>query len=63
MKTEKITCDQCGKDLTTTGNCVDKGAAEAFRVPPRGAFVDLSTYKIPVHFCGMKCICEWLEWE
>lgn len=66
MKETKITCDGCGKDLTTTGNSVDYRLALVNEAIPSGggAVTDMMVYppiERNVHFCGMRCLKAWLS--
>lgn len=66
MKAVEVTCDGCGRDLTTTGNSIDYRLALANeRLPSRGGCVtDMMIYppiKRDAHFCGMACLKKWAE--
>lgn len=63
-KLEKVTCDNCGAGLTTTGNSVGyriKLCSE--RIPCAGGMVtDMMLwpdFKEPEYFCGMGCFRAW----
>lgn len=65
MKVTQVTCDYCGRDLSTTGNSGDtRVLLEAERIPnPSG----MSTLSIPFvwptvskHFCGKRCLKPWI---
>jgi hypothetical protein len=62
----KITCDGCGADLTSTGNCVDyRLALRNESMPTRGGFVT-AMGKYPAmdnnaHFCGLACLDLWTD--
>ena len=62
----KITCDQCGEDHTTTGNCVDyRLALESERVASWGGAVTAMAKYPPVDrkyiFCGLYCLAAWMK--
>ena len=64
----KVTCDGCGKDLTTTDNSVDYLLALMNQsLPTRGPVVtDLGIrpkIKRDCHFCGIRCLRKWLDEE
>ncbi len=68
MNQTKITCDSCGADLTTTGNCVDyRLAVTSEPIPSGGGLVTLMHVEpiIPhaAHFCGMQCLARWSKLE
>lgn len=68
MKQEKVTCDWCHKDLTTTGNCVDyRLALVPERIPSVGPTSTLMLIEPDVkcahHFCGLRCLAGWVERE
>ena len=67
-KTTTVACDNCGRDLTVTGN------AEAYRlallnqhIPSRGGFVtcmaEYPAIEADCYFCGIGCLSEWLARE
>lgn len=62
----KITCDGCGADLTSTGNCVDYRLALTNQsIPTTGGFVT-AMGKYPAmdsnaHFCGLACLDLWTD--
>jgi hypothetical protein len=61
----KITCDHCGQDLTTTGNCVDyRIVLKSESIPSRGGVVTLMHLEPdiaePKHFCGLECLKNWI---
>ena len=59
-----ITCDTCGRDLTSTGNAMGYRIAVANeRIPSKGTVVTL-LYVRPcldteLRFCGMNCLLKW----
>lgn len=58
------TCDQCDKDLTYTGNCVDyRIGVYAENIPTRSCSVTLMNIEPPfdhdIHFCGVVCMKEY----
>lgn len=66
MKTVTITCDRCGRDLTSTG------AMPAFRlcltaehVPSMTKVGYLALIYPPIkedkHFCGLHCLGKWIS--
>lgn len=66
MQVNKVTCDLCGADKTSTGNCV------AWRlvlmpelIPSEGPMVTLMHVEPdldrPYHFCGIQCLKKWLD--
>jgi hypothetical protein len=63
-KSVKIICDNCGRDLTITGNSIDYRLALMNQsIPSRGgAVTDVMVYP-PLdsdkYFCGWGCFCEW----
>ena len=64
MEDEKITCANCGRDLSITGNCIDfRLALNAEEIPERtNCFTLLS--KCPqlnktVYLCDIKCLKSW----
>jgi len=65
-RTETITCDApgCGRDLTSSGNCVDyRLALVNEHVPSRAGAVTLM-HKTPSldrdhYFCGLACLLKW----
>jgi hypothetical protein len=65
MKTITVTCDGCGRDITTTGNCEDwrlKLANDP--IPNPGPTATLLAISPPIredkYFCGLKCLAKWL---
>jgi hypothetical protein len=65
MKTE-CTCDACGKDLTTTGNCVDyRLIVGSENIPTVGGFVTAMGKYPPTdrtyYFCGLYCMDVWRD--
>jgi hypothetical protein len=64
-ETHKFECDQCGRDLTTTGNCVDyRLALLNERLPSRGPVVTSMAIYPPIeadaYFCGVPCLAAWI---
>lgn len=65
--TAKVTCDQCGKDLTETGNCEDyRLTLQSERIPSRrgGTVTAMAAnpdLKRPHYFCGLQCLILWVE--
>lgn len=62
----KITCDQCERDITTTGNSVDYRIILASQpIPSRGGIVtDMMIYPQldkKRFFCRTSCLKEWVE--
>lgn len=65
MNQESVTCDGCGKDITTTGNCVDYRLALVVESIPCGRnMVTLLHVTPPLnrdhHFCGVGCLKNWI---
>ena len=65
--THSIKCDDCGKDLTTTGNCEDYylvvgPRSKSIDTGGSGAVTAMAIYP-PVdreyHFCDLRCIDNW----
>lgn len=59
-----VTCDACGRDLTSTGNNIDwRLALVPQRIPSRGGIV--TDMMIPpaieetAHFCEIACLEAW----
>jgi hypothetical protein len=67
MRTTTVTCDRCGKDLSTTTNCEDyRILLCAEPIPPSsdGALTAMHIeppFSRPIHFCGRRCLDEWLN--
>jgi hypothetical protein len=64
MKTTNVTCDGCGADLTTTGNCEDYRLGLIVEsIPSRGGAVTAMAAYPPLerdaHFCGIRCLDHW----
>jgi hypothetical protein len=65
METNKIICDNCKADLTTTGNSIDYRLALISQLIPGwgGAVTDM-LISPPIdrshHFCHMGCLREWI---
>jgi hypothetical protein len=69
MKKVEITCDGCGRDLTTTSNSVDYRLVLASESKPgygSGFYTDMMVYP-PVdrahHFCDLACLDHWRSRE
>lgn len=68
MRVTKITCDGCGRDLSSTGNCEDyRLALVNEQIRSRGGVVTAMA-KYPAierdaHFCGLGCLRKWLDRE
>lgn len=61
----EITCDQCGRDLTQSSNCIDyRLGLVNQRIPSMGGFVTaMAAYPAIDHnayFCGVPCCAAWL---
>ncbi len=63
-----ITCDHCGRDLTTTGNCEDyRVRLVSEGIPPRsgGGAVTLMAvsplFPHDLYFCNGRCFWKWAE--
>lgn len=70
MRTETVTCDQCGADLSTGAPPRYRLALRPEWVPPRpgpGGVVSLPVVHVspPItrdcHFCGLSCLKKWAE--
>lgn len=64
--TTEVTCDQCGADLTATGNCEDWRLVLTYEGKQiRGGMVTAMAISPPVdrtyHFCGLKCLDAWRD--
>lgn len=67
-KETKVTCDNCGKDLTSTGNCQDwRIALVNDRIPSRGGVVTAMAsspcLKHNLYFCGLDCLKQYFDWK
>lgn len=65
MKTTKVICDYCEKDLSQTGNCLDwMIALTNVRIPSYGGPVTDMNVEKPLsqdyHFCGLGCLRSWI---
>lgn len=66
MRTEKVVCDDCGEDLSTTTNSVDYRLLLKSESKPgygSGFYTDmLITPAIdrPHHFCDLSCLRRWM---
>lgn len=67
MIEHKVSCNQCGNDLTHTGNCIDYRIALCNeRIPSKGsaAVTDMHIsppIEHPMHFCSIRCLCGTVE--
>jgi hypothetical protein len=68
VQTHKIECDECGADLTYTGNCEDYylvlGNASKGHRPGTYAVTSMAIsppLKQEHHFCGLKCMDQWRD--
>lgn len=64
MEKHEVSCDTCGQDLTTTGNCVGyRTVVKSEARPTRGGVVTAMMvypqFETPLHFCGCKCMKQW----
>ena len=68
MRQEQVTCDSCGRDLTTTGNAVGYRLVLASQpipsIPSSSGTVTL-VHVNPIidrekHFCSTKCLAAWV---
>ena len=65
MKTEKVTCDGCGADLTRRTNSVDYRLVLASESKPghgSGFYTDMMIYPAiqrAHHFCDLACLDHW----
>ena len=67
-KTVEIKCDQCGRDLSATENCVDYRLALLNQeIPSRGGAVTSMMRYPPLdqdaYFCGTRCLKAWVSAE
>lgn len=65
-KTVKITCDGCGSDLTTTGNCdAYRLHLSNERIPSAGGFVTMmGMYPVlesDLYVCSVACLIKVVE--
>lgn len=68
MKTIIITCDECGRHLTESGNSVDyRIALCSERIPScDGVVTDMNIepdFPQALHFCGMRCFLGYIKRE
>lgn len=61
----KVLCDQCESDLSTTGNCVAWSITLKNRQIPchSAAVTDMMIYpqlKKDLDFCGLACLKKWI---
>lgn len=68
MERIDITCDACGRDLTTSGNSINyRLALRSENIPSSGPVVtDMMVYPAierDAHFCRVECLREWLNRE
>ena len=66
MEHRNVTCDNCGTDLTSTGNSVDyRLLLDNERLPIHGmSCTDMLIYppiEQAAHFCGTVCLFRWLK--
>jgi hypothetical protein len=66
MRETTVTCDACGRDISTTTNCVDfRLALTTERLPAESDVVTLMHISQPIgrdhHFCGVRCLTAWVE--
>jgi hypothetical protein len=71
----KVTCDGCGLDLTTTGNCEDWRLVLTYEAKTpwyvaegqRGGAVTSMAIEPPIkrtyYFCGLECLDQWRDHE
>lgn len=64
MKTTKVTCDGCGRDLSNTTNSDDKRLLLTVESVPNHSESSTAMYcPSPInrdkHFCGLSCIDKW----
>ena len=65
-KQTKITCDNCASDLTASYNCMDyRIKVEDERMPcksltPTMKMVEPSLKMLPLHFCNIGCLRNWV---
>src|SRR5688500_12856702 len=66
-KVVKVTCDGCGKDLTTRTNSVDYRLVLGSESKPgygEGAYTDMAIYPPTdrtYYFCDLRCLDHWLD--
>lgn len=65
MEVHQISCDQCGGDLTVSGNSVDyRLALVNQKIPSNSGFVTDMMIHPPLerdcHFCRVACLVRWL---
>jgi hypothetical protein len=69
MRTERVTCDGCGADLTTRTNMVDYRLVLASESKPghgEGFYTAMGIYPTinrAHHFCGLACLDLWRDRE
>jgi hypothetical protein len=66
MQKTEVACDQCGADLSVTGNCEDYRIILANEAIPSvgGAVTCMAIYpplKSTSHFCGTLCLAKWVS--
>jgi len=59
-------CDQCGEDITSTGNCEGyRLVVESEFKPSVGASVTMMAVAPPIdrphHFCALPCLAKWIS--
>lgn len=65
MRNEKVSCDSCGRDITTSGNSIDyRIVLQSEVVPFEGiGCTDMMIWpqiKGAKHFCGITCLKTWV---
>lgn len=65
-KEVKVTCDECGSDLTSTGNCMDyRLVVQSERIGSRVGVVTAMylgpQLDEPKYFCGWRCFNEYFR--
>ena len=66
MRNKQVTCNNCGADISCSGNSIDyRLSLQAVKLPPCGGSVtDMMIYP-PINddadFCGVRCLKEWLS--
>ena len=67
MRMERVLCDHCGNDLSTTGNCEDyRLLLMSEPIPHCGGSVTTLAIMPPLqgrqhHFCGTECLAEFVK--
>ena len=65
-KTVEIKCDQCGRDLSATGNCIDYRLALLNQEIPTQGGANTLMMSYPAldqdsYFCGTRCLKAWIS--